>query len=194
MSITKINKNDFDIKEYAKKYKCAYGISSLTDNNKHVFMLDFDDVNKNIMLIVLRRTQLIHNLSDIYIIKSTHGFNVISFDKLTLNAIKNLSLKCNYLNKLVDADFIKYGFQRGYYCLRFGADKELFYIMKNDSVKFEKSLSHAQFIEWFFKIEIKKDYTFDDNSKIDIIKFPSKKHGFHEIEYENTEINLAYGR
>lgn len=187
MNMTK-NKKDFNLREYAKKYKCAYGISSHAKDNKHIFMLDFDNVSKGLVLIVLRRTQLTHKLSDLYIIKSTGGFNVISLDKLTLSAIKNLSTRCNYLNKLVDNDFIKYGYKRGYYCLRFGADKELYGIMKNDSSRFEKSLAHAEFLEWFFKIEIPKKNDFDDNEKIDIIKFPSKKHGFHDIEVKENEL------
>ena len=82
-----------------------------------------------------------------------------------------------------DRDFFVYGFKRQYYVLRFDIDKRLVCILCNDSKKYTKSFAHKLFLEWFFDIVI-RDSNFDDNDRIDIIQYPSRKNGFHYVSKE----------
>jgi len=157
-------------------YKFCYGISSKTSDNQHVFMADFDGVNLNTVIHYMRRLQMDYNLSDIYIIESKNGFNCISLDKLTLNLIYSIG---NNMEK-ADPNFYKYGFERGYYVLRFDKDKKLTDILKNPSCKYNKSLAHTLFLRFFFNgLKIQTDFTFDNYTNFELIKYHSKKNGYH---------------
>lgn len=161
-----------------KELLCCYGVSSKADENNldHVFMLDFDNCLYASVVNELLGLQKEYGLSDIYIIESTNGYNAISLDILSLSIIYNIG---HDVLSLCDKNFIHYGFERGYYTLRFDRDKKLKKILKNDSKKYKKSLAHKLFLEWFFEIKIDFDNCFNCYSKIKLIQFPSNKNGYH---------------
>ena len=163
-----------------KTVKCCYGVSSKVSDFDHVFMIDYDNIELEDVLHHVKVIQKEYNLSDMYIIKSTHGFNVISLDMLFPSLIYNIGID---IRSPADQDFFKYGFKRGYYVLRFDKDKELIGIITNKSNIYKKSLAHKKFLEWFFNIIIHPD-NYDDNDKIDIIQYPSNKNGFHLVDKE----------
>lgn len=164
-------------KKSFEKLPCCYGISSLTQDNQHIFMADSDGISFYTFRLEMKRIQAVYDLSDIFIIKSTHGFNAFSLDKLTLNLIYDIGIN----SRVMDRDFFVYGLPRGYFTLRMDQDKQLATIL-NCIVpnKFEKSNAHRLFTEWFFNLIIppKKDH-FDNNTKLDIIQYPSDKNGYH---------------
>ena len=86
---------------------------------------------------------------------------------------------------LTDRDFVLYGYDRGYYTLRFDRDKKLEKIFNSVNHKFQKSNAHREFIEWFFDIDITKDIYFDCNHKFDVIQYPSDKNGYHVQRVKN---------
>jgi len=162
-----------------RNLKCCYGISSFAHGkDKHIFMMDFDNVSFWAIIEDLKRIQHFYNLSDLYIIKSTNGWNVLSFDKLNLKTIYEVGID----SILTDRDFVLYGYDRGYYVLRFDKDKKLEKILKSKYNVHEKSLAHKEFIEFFFDIVIEHDDLFDKNQKFDIIQYPSDKNGYHEVK------------
>jgi len=162
--------------------KVCYGISSKADDNHgHVFMMDFDGISfKNVKEYLLHIQKQI-NLSDIYIIKSTNGYNAISLDVLSLSMIYNTGMD---IQSPADKKFFVYGFERGYYTLRFGDDKKLVHVLHRSNDK-EKSLAHKLFLEWFFDIEINA-LNLNDYRNIKIIQYRSEKHGFHKMETRQT--------
>ena len=160
--------------------KCCYGVSSKVSDFDHVFMIDYDDIELVDVLKHIVSIQNDFNLSDMYIIRSTHGFNVICLDMLTASLIYNIGVA---IRSPADRNFFKYGFKRGYYVLRFDKDKELIGIVANYSDKYSKSLAHKRFLEWYFNITIHPS-NFDENDKIDIIQYPSNKNGYHLVDKE----------
>ena len=156
---------------------CCYGISSECDNFQHVLMMDYDGISLNTVKEHLKYIQKDYDLSDIYIIKSKHGYNAISLDKMQLSIIYHLGIS---VFSPTDRNFFKYGFERQYYVLRFDNDKELVEILKNNSSKYEKSLAHKLFLEFFFNMKINCN-NLGHNTKLKIIQYPSYKNGFHSV-------------
>lgn len=164
-----------------KMFKCCYGVSSKAGANEHTLFLDYDHIGLESVKTHLFYLQNEYSFSDIYIIKSTNGYNAICLDKIPLYLIFTLG---NSVIAPVDRNFIKYGFQRGYYTLRFDNDKQLIEVLKSDNKKYDKSFAHKVFLEWFFRIKIDFDNTFDENTKLSIIQYPSTKNGYHIVPKE----------
>jgi hypothetical protein len=161
-----------------KKYKVCYGISSYCPDRTHIFMLDFDMKPLSTVVKACQTIQDLYNLSDMYIIRSENGYNVLTFDKTTLGLIYSIGLAT--VN--ADHDFFRFGFKRGYYVLRFGSDKEIVSILRNNSKKYEKSTAHAIFVSEFFNQPIDYDGTFDKNTTLTIVQYPSDKNGYHIVK------------
>jgi len=169
-----------------KRYiKVCYGISSQAgESDNHIFMSDYDGYSLESVVNHLRPIQKEFNLSDIFIIESTNGFNALSLDLLPNSLIYMIG---SDVYSIADHKFFKYGFDRGYYTLRFDKDKKLVRILRNNSMKYKKSLAHKLFLEWFFDIKIDgSNNNFDDNKKIRIIQYRSEKHGFHSVVNKET--------
>ena len=167
-----------------KMVKCCYGISSnCNDKPYHVFMADYDNLSLNAVKKHLLFVQQDYNLSDIYVIKSTNGFNAICLDKLPLTIIYDIGTN---VFSPCDRDFFKYGYGRKYFTLRFDNDKELECILDNRSTKYEKSFAHKEFLEWYFNIKIRCK-PLDSNESLDIIQYPSSKNGFHYMPIDLPE-------
>ena len=161
-----------------KQLKVCYGISSRIDRNMHVFMLDYDSKEIPDVLLHIKQIQNEYDFSDFYIIRSEHGYNAICLDMIPLSLIYSIGMA---IESPADRAFFKAGFNREYFTLRFDLDKKLLGILKNDSVKYEKSLAHKLFLEWFFDINI-PDSNFDENKKLTIIQYPSSKNGYHLVD------------
>lgn len=117
-----------------------------------------------------------------YILKSTHGYNAFSLDKLTYHILKDVYK----YSKFSDKDFIKYGLQRGFLTLRMGNDKRLINILYSDNEGYYKSYSHKLFFEKVMQFTIKDNNNMFDNEKqITITVFPSNKHGFKQEVFKN---------
>ena len=158
-------------------YKYCYGVSSRAIENKHVFMIDFDNVSFKTVTEYLIHVQNKMDFSDIYIIETKNGYNAICLDKIPFLYIPYLG---NSVFSPADRSFLRFGFKRGYYVLRFGSDKKLVAVLKNKSTRYEKSLAHKKFLEWFFDISI-ECYPVDGNTMLDIVRYHSDKHGFHVV-------------
>lgn len=157
--------------------KCCYGISSSAGLDEHVFVTDIDGYSKESVigyLLYLQHGDL--DLSDIYVIKTEHGYNAISCDIMPLKRIYEIG---NEVLSIADREFFKYGYKRGYYTIRFGADKELTMILPNKSNRYVKSNAHANFLEWFFHIKIPRDERFNCMKTIKVIQYTSEKNGHH---------------
>jgi len=161
------------------KLKCCYGISSKVKNdqfNRHIFMIDYDHVDIISVKKHLKHLIDVYKLSDIYLIESTHGYNALSLDLLPIGLIFDMGIN---VFSPADRDFFKYGFNRQYYVLRFDIDKKLVEIVKSKYNLHDKSLAHKKFIEWFFNIKISNSDKFNNNTKLDVIQYPSNKNGYH---------------
>lgn len=122
----------------------------------------------------LQEIQQKYNLSDIYIVKSTNGYNAFSLDKLTYDYLVKILTNTKY----VDKDFIKYGLQRGFLTLRMGIDKKFKHILHNKSLAFTKSNAHKLFFKNIMNFPINDNIHYDNEEIITITVFPSNKHGF----------------
>ena len=160
-------------------YKYCYGITSKTNTQQvydHVFMMDFDGVNLKTVTEYLSSLQQQHDIGTIYIIKTKNGYNAIGLDKLPLVFIYQWGQTCY---SPCDRVFLKLGLERNKFILRFGSDKKLVSELRNDSHKYEKSLAHKKFLEWFFDIDIDNCYPVDGNTMLEIVRYHSDKHGYH---------------
>lgn len=154
--------------------KTCLAISSLCNDNQHILMLDIDE-NISLEEVLMYCTPIInkYNLSDIYVINSTKGYNLFSLDKLPFNFIKMIGQEF----PIFDKQFLVFGYRRGYYDLRLGVDKK--YITKVDGNKYvNKSNAHRLFFNWFFDLNIENDAFFDHETKIGIVEYESEKYGY----------------
>lgn len=143
------------------------------------FDYDIEDL-PNIVL-ELMSIQKEFNLSNIYLLKSSNGYNAFSLDKLFFNVINDIFESTEF----VDNDFIKWGLNRGFLTLRMGEDKKIISVLvsKSKNINYKKSLPHKKFFNEIMEFDIKDDINFDNESKIIITMFPSNKHGVKKGVY-----------
>lgn len=158
-----------------------------------MLMYDFDGVSLATVKTFIEHIQKEYGLDEFYIIQSTHGYNAICINKIAFGLIYSIG---NSVFSPADRDFLRLANRRGYYTIRFDSDKKLVETMKNNSNKYDKSLAHALFLEWFFDIKIKREKTFDENTDLIIVQYSSQKNGYHTqfIEDYVTELNLLRAR
>jgi len=85
----------------------------------------------------------------------------------------------------IDPDFIKYGFDRGYYTLRIGKDKHFLLKIRKMGKPFSfrnSSNAHRIFFNNILDMNINKGLYFDNKTRFIIIEFPSDKHGYKEVK------------
>jgi len=158
-------KNDF-------KYR-AFGVTNLCDNGHQLPFFDYDINDLTLVMYELSRIQFKHKLSKIYILKSTHGYNAFSLDKLTKEEIEKLYNDC----KEMDSLFIAYSKKRCYATLRMGLDKELIGSIASSFNIYSKSLSHKNFFNEIMDFNITDNINFDNGNFIRIVSFLSNKNG-----------------
>lgn len=164
--------------------KVCFGITNLTADGYFIPFLDYDDIALKRVEKELSDIQKKFNLSDVYIIKSSNGYNALSLDKLPYNVMINL---VNY-SKLLDKTFRKVAIARGYFTLRIGIDKKIIVILESDCKYYEKSNSHCMSLERFYDIEVKNKTKIDNNTMLRIDMFSSDKYGFLEVKHERKEL------
>jgi len=177
-------------KNTRKDFRCCYGISSKGNaENHHVLFMDYDNLEYENVVEHIQYIQHEYNLGDVYLIESLHkndlrdrnSFNAICLDVLPLAECHRILAD---IVSPVDRDFTKYGFERGYYTLRFDKDKEFLGIIRSDNGNREKSLAHKKFLEWFFDIEIPISKLFNNYDVVQLVQFPSIKNGYHIVDKE----------
>lgn len=164
--------------------KVCFGMTNLTADGYFIPFLDYDDISLKRVETDLLNIQKKFNLSDIYIIKSSNGYNALSLDKLPYNVMISL---VDY-SKIVDKVFRKVAIARGYFTLRIGIDKKIICILTSDSIYYEKSNSHLLALEKFYDIEVKNIEKIDKNTMLRIDMFLSDKYGFFEVEHEKQKL------
>jgi len=158
-----------------KEYKTNFGIQSNTEDNKHIFMLDFDNKDERILINLLKHIQREFYISDLYIIKTENGFNVFSLDKLEMEYLVNIL--ANY--SAIDELFIALAIKRGFFVLRMsGTDRQFYGIIPSLHNVYEKSLAHFRFFADVKQYPINYYPNFDNNNEFKIIAFRSVKHGY----------------
>lgn len=164
-------------KNIDKYSKYAFGVCSNTEDDKHIIMLDFDNIHLDNVYNTIINMQSRFNLSNFYLIKSAHGYNAFCLSKRKILDIYLMLLKYKHIDK----QFIELAYKlRGFFVLRMGKDKHLIDIIKPESYKYfseELSNSHKIFFEEIMKFKISNRYNYDNSTIIKIIAFKSKKHG-----------------
>lgn len=155
------------------KTKVCFGIQSTTEDNKHIFMIDYDGNDYKLFKSELLYLQKTFKLSDIYILKTFNGYNAFTIDKLSLSYLVNVL--CN--SDIVDKQFILLGKQRKHYTLRMGSDKEFMGTMISSNRLYQKSLAHYKFFTEIMMYPVYKDGEFDDLYSYVIDAYRSMKHG-----------------
>jgi hypothetical protein len=168
--------------------KYCYGIASQVggkipikpedphQEQSHVVFFDYDVEDRETFTTWLRYVQDIYHLSDIYLIKSTTGFNALSLDIMSIPEIKRIGTD---ILSPCDRKFFSLNSERGYYTLRMdGGEKHLTEILYAEG-RYPKSRAHKNFLEWFFEIKIIDDIWFDNGEWPAIIKYASAKNGYH---------------
>jgi hypothetical protein len=144
----------------------------------HVAFFDYDLEDPLCFIGWLRTIQEEHYMSDIYVLKSAHGFNAVCLDIMSLAEIRRIG---EDILSPCDRKFFAINAERGYYTLRFcGVDKKLYKVLYAEG-RSAKSRAHKNFLEWFFehKLRIIDDIWFDEGIWPAIIRYASAKNGYH---------------
>lgn len=167
--------------ERVKNSKYCFGICSNVDDKRHVLFFDFDgDISLKQVEESLKRTMLVYQLSDIYILKSDNGYNAFCLNIFDFNYVyailKNTDFVCE--------DFTRLGFEkRGFYVLRMCFNKHYIKTIEGYHVD-HNHLSDAH--RWFFtevmNFPINNNGFFELNTSFKIIAYKSSKHGSVELD------------
>lgn len=164
-------------------FKYAYGITSKTEDGNNIYMGDIDQkISETELINLCEEIQVVYNLSDMYMIKSNNGFNIVTLDKLPLKLIYLI----NKEYELIDPIYTyMQTFRRGFYTLRTlpNSDKQFFGLLRHKGC-FNKSNAHRIFFNNFFgfskldKHFIDYDNSFDDSEQVMVIRFMNTKYGW----------------
>ncbi len=164
--------------------KYAYGVMSRTYDNAHIYMGDIDkDISLKEMESICRKIQKQYLLSDIYIIKSSHGFNFYSLDKLALDVVKDI----NSSIKDIDSTFNYLAFyKRGFYVLRTMPKHDKKFVKTVKSIYpsiYVKSNAHRIYFNNVWDLDINNYVNYENNDfdrleRIWLIQFKTNKHGW----------------
>jgi hypothetical protein len=161
--------------EHEKEKHMSFGITSCCQDGKHIYFGDCDKVLTRLEMKEVISALQEKGLSEILVIATTNGYNFVSFDKLSLDEIRETNDSIAYM----DTEFNKYNYKRGYYTLRMGLDKYLLCMYADTSllrpVDNSKSNAHRIFFENMFEIHIEKDAAYDN------------KTWFQTVFYEDTK-------
>lgn len=161
-----------------KKSKVCFGITNVSNFGYRLPFFDYDvdmlpDIRLNLIFI-----QFKYSLSDIYMFKSTNGYNALTLDCIPYNELLKIYKDTNYICN----DYVKLGLKRNFLTLRFGTDKKILWILKNNPKKYKKSLSHAMALNLFYNLNIDTPIDeFNDNTIIRFKAYRSEKNGFMKV-------------
>ena len=157
--------------------KYAFGIRSTCEDNNHIFMSDIDEnIKLSNIIDIVNEIQNKYFLHEIYIMRSTKGYNLFSLDKLPLKMI----YKINKDYPSIDQQFNEIAYNtRQFYVLRIGADKEIITTLKGSTPPiYTQSNAHRVFFNGVFDLHIEYEpMYYDEYEKFWIIRFRSLNHG-----------------
>jgi len=130
----------------------SYCVSSITNDDNHILIWDFDAIEEHFVLRSLSQIQNFHELGDIYLLKSRHGYNAFCLDKLFLNEAYNIL----FYTRWNDFNHVRIGYKSESWCLRMNKDKEIIKRLIPTENYLERNQSNAHYL--FFK----KFFNYDD--------------------------------
>ena len=148
-----MNKFDTDyIDKFQSRTKKIVCITSLTEDDKHILIWDFDDISYYHVLKSLSKSQSFYGLGTIYIFKSKWGYNAVCFDKFDIK--KAHSIK--FYTRFSDYSHTEIGYKQGSWCMKINGDKKyLRSLLPTDSFKNRlQSNAHKEFFKTKFNIDI----------------------------------------
>jgi len=157
---------------------------SRTYDNAHIYMGDIDkDISLKEMETIARKIQKQYLLSDIYIIKSSHGFNFYSLDKLALDVVKDINSSIKDIDSTYN--YLQY-YKRGFYTLRTMPKHDKKFIKTIKSIYppiYAKSNAHRIYFNNVWDLDINNHVSndktgFDNLERIWLIQFRNNKHGW----------------
>jgi hypothetical protein len=160
-------KNKSKIKIVDTRTKKEFCISSKCDNDNHILIWDFDSIEQHFVFRSLSQIQNHHGLSDIYIIKSLHGFNAICLDKLFLNHVYNIL----FYTRWNDFNHVRVGYKHESWCLKCSPHKKMIMrLIPTDTYdgSRKQSIGHYKFFEKYFKFDGFRIINPDDNDDIQL--------------------------
>lgn len=172
-------KQIIDAIEKLNNAKYCFGITSdTTERDKHVVFWDFDGKHKlSDIALSLRNMQNAYNLSTIYILKSSNGFNAFCLSKRRLIECYNILRQ----TKNIDMLFVNLGYKKNNrYILRMDLDKKLTCILERHSNE-TLSNSHKWFFKYIMQFPIEDKHIYDNNFIFRIVAYKSVKYGFVEL-------------
>lgn len=143
-----------------KKGKVEYGFSSLTDDDKHILLWDFDIGKEHIDKVyqALKKVQDRNKLSDIVLIESRNGYNAICLDKFDVDTAFLIKSE----TELSDAQHNRIGRKRNGWVLRVGADKVVRdVIISNYDCFHSKSNAHRKLLHKVYGVYCPLDNSCD---------------------------------
>lgn len=147
------------------------GFNSVTFDDKHVILWDFDtDCFKDIVE-CLTEVQKYFKLSTIYIITSENGYNAVCLDKYRRNKvfwIKSLTVLSDKTHDII-------GYKRNGWVLRIGDDKRIETALLSLQRFYPKSNAHRELMEKIFNTKIHKTQSYDNSTKILFEKYKRKE-------------------
>ena len=138
--------------------KYSNGFNSITSDNKHVILWDFDNICIKDVVESLTEIQKYFNLSDIFIISSRNGYNAICLDKY----YKDKVFFIKSLTTLSDKQHDISGYKHNGWTLRIGNDKKLDTVLLGVQRNYPKSNAHRRLLEILFDIKLMKTSAFDN--------------------------------
>ena len=118
-----------------------------------------------------------YHLSTIFIVSSSHGYNLYSLDKLPLKLI----FLINNSHSDIDPVFNRLAFKnRGCYVLRTlpASDKMVCDFAHKDNRLFIQSNAHRIYFNNVFGLNVQHNPCFDNNEIVKICRFKNKKYGW----------------
>lgn len=150
----------------------AYAITSTCTYKSHILLWDFDINDFYLIVLELKRIQKKYELPDIYIIKSTRGYNAICLAKLIISQAYKIKRDTKFTDKIHN----KMGFVFNKWCLRISRDKSLACVIKScNKGNYKLSLSHKIFLENWLNM-ICENGNYDDNTDIEMESYPDDRH------------------
>ena len=163
-----MNKFDNDYIKQNNIYET--GFNSMTKDNKHIILWDFDNEPLKDIIECLIEIQKYLALSDIFIITSRNGYNAVCLDKYSRRHaffIKSLTI-------LSDKNHDVIGFKRNGWVLRIGDDKKIETVLLSNQRMYPKSNAHRILIERLFDIKLTKTSAFDNYNNVLFEKYKRK--------------------
>lgn len=165
------------MKRSKNQIKTCFGVDSQTEDKKNILYWDFDNIELNTVCYCLETQQEKYLLSNIYVIKTTNGYNAFSLDKMPFNSMIHIIST----TKNIDSLFVKMSKHRKNSTLRFDSTKRLETIIKANS-DYEKSLAHIIFFKEYLNYFIETQKPIDNLYNIRFTAYHSYTKGVENVK------------